>query len=127
MKSEKQMVILREEHPSAVCINLAKDPSIKSLIPTLRMSPKLKILEESENYIVFAEVRNNTNAKPKVRFIVKSNYSPKYRYIPFLKHAKAKRSKNFVTQFIQGIGIQAHPIKHADDSENVVNASGIIF
>ena len=118
--------VLLQENPSAVCIDFNEDPSLKSLLPALKASPKLKVLEETGNYIIISCTTPTSNKKMRVVVVNRKGSNKSFR-IP-LKYLFRKK-ENMFTIFLKNVGINANSISNSNQVtvEPVVNASGIIF
>ena len=116
-----------QKNPSAICINFTENPSLKNLLPVIKESTTLHILEESEDYIIIDSLPSKTRAR--IRFVTANRlYLNQPRFVLPIKLFRKKES--IFTSFLKNIGIEAKPIgfftKHTDN-KSVINASGIIF
>lgn len=118
--------VLLQENPSAVFIDFNEDPSLKSLLPALKASPKLKVLEETGNYIIISCTTPTPNKKMRVVVANRKGLNKSFR-IP-LKYLFRKKESMF-SIFLKNVGINANSISNSNQVavEPVVNASGIIF
>lgn len=118
--------VLLRENPSAVCINLNGDPSFKSLLPTLKASPKLKVLEETGDYVIISCATPSARAKTRVVVANRKGLNKSF-HMP-LKYLFRKKESMF-SVYLKKVGINANSIGHSNQVavEPIVNASGIIF
>ena len=118
---------LLQENPSAICINFTETPSLKSILPAIKESSTLHILEESENYVIIDS--SSSEIKKGMRFVI-LNRSP-LNHPHFVSPIKLfKKKESVFNVFLRNIGINAKLIASSpknEDDEPVVNASGIIF
>lgn len=128
MTLNKDTASLLRNDPSAIYINLSSDPSIKSLLPTIKSSSKLKVLGEGDDYIIVTKVSPTTQVARKpcstTMHLSKPIFVQRKRYHRF------KKKNTCFTHFLNSIGIQAKSIKQTNESTDglhIVNASGIIF
>lgn len=128
MTLNKNIASFLRNDPSAIYINLSSDPSIKSLLPTIKSSSKLKVLGEGDDYIIVTKVSSTT---PVVK---KSCSTTIHLSRPIVaqrkKYHRCKKKDTCFTHFLKSIGIQAKSIKQTNESKDglrIVNASGIIF
>ena len=129
MTLNKDTALILQSNPSAVYINLSSNPSIKSLIPTIKSSSKLKVLDETDDYIIVAKIPITTQLGGKPSTInVHLNIDRKI-LIQSKKHIRFKKKHTWLTHFLKSVGIQAKPIRKSNESNDelrIVNASGII-
>lgn len=127
MRTKKYADEVIEKDPAAVFINLTKEPEVKSLLPALRKSARIQILEENDRYIIFKAVSPKKSKSKSWRRVKQCKYSKKFSSTPIRKQIKAKKTEAIFTQFNQGVGIDARPIQQADEHTDLVNVCGIFF
>jgi len=125
LKHDSEVIL--QKNPSAICINFTENPSLKNLLPVIKESTTLHILEESEDHIIIDSLPSKTRVR--MRFVATDRpYQNQSRFVPPTKLFRKKES--VFTSFLKNIGIEAKPIgfstKHTDN-KSVINASGIIF
>lgn len=128
MTLNKNTASLLQNDPSAIYINLFRDPSVKSLLPTIKSSSKLMVLDESDDYIIVAKAPVTTpiGRKPSASTMRLS----KQVLVQAKKYRRFKKKDTCFTHFLKSIGIRAKPIKQSNESKDelrIVNASGIIL
>ncbi len=127
MTFNKEIELLLRKNPSAIYIDLANNPSMKILLPTIKSSEELKILDETEDYIIIAKAQQTVQVarNPSKRVAHVKNHI----VIRPRRHKKINKYNTYFTRFLDSIGIQAKSIKQSDknkDEVRVINASGII-
>lgn len=125
LKHDSEVILQR--NPSAIYISFTENPSLKDLLPAIKESTTLHILEESEDHIIVDSLSSKTRVG--MRFVVANR--PRLNQSRFGLPIKLFRKKGSIfTAFLKNIGIEAKPIdfstKHTDN-KSVINASGIIF
>ena len=118
--------ILRE-NPSAICINFTETPSLKNILPAIKSSSNLHILEESEDYVIIDSLSSEIKGGIKIKAI---NRSPSNHSNFNLRIKLFKKRESVFSIFLKNTGIDAKLIASSPthkDNEPIVNASGIIF
>lgn len=113
---------------SAIKINLSSNPAIRSLLPAIRSSSRLIVLDETDDYIVVGKFYPEEEINRKLN--ISSAYLKQPSKIQKMTYHRYFRKKSSCFEhYLKAVGIEAEPIRQSSENSNklhIVNASGII-
>ena len=114
-----------KRNPTAVCIDYSKNPSMKGVMISIKSSPDLIVLEESNDHIIVAK-------KPSPHYAITNRRTKRRnrRSNRTIRVSCGKKPKEGIArQTLSALGVNVSPIskKKPADTSNIIKASGILF